>query len=278
MLIIDAHVHIYSCFDLKVFFNAASKNFHHVAESYPSKDRPMSILILTDWSGENWFNHLVNLNNHGPQRSKASIKSWSVQQTSDPCAIYIEHTEKRKICIIAGRKIITAENLEVLAIASHHPFKDGLTLRNTIDDIKTHGAIPVIPWAVGKWLGNRGKLLTDLINDTQKADFFLCDNGNRPIFWPRPSHFSLAENNNIRIMAGSDPLHFPSASKRPGSFGFMLNGSLCSDKPSVDLKRLISDPSVQFKCYGDLESPLNFFRSQITMQLFKKKWRNELTG
>ena len=137
-------------------------------------------------------------------------------------------------------------------------------------------AIPVIPWAVGKWLGVRGKALDALMEDTERDNFYLCDNGNRPGFWGWPRHFQKAESLNIPILSGSDPLHFSSEVTRTGCFGFGIDGTLNDRTPSIDLYSYLRNFNVTPVRYGKLERPLRFIKNQILMQVFKRKWRKEL--
>jgi hypothetical protein len=46
MILVDAHVHIYGCFDLEKFFNAANFNFKSVAERLGHGNEFSGILLL----------------------------------------------------------------------------------------------------------------------------------------------------------------------------------------------------------------------------------------
>lgn len=275
MILVDAHVHIYDCFDLQTFFDSALENFQKETVRNGHAADFTALLMLTDWSGKNWFQHLAGyVGNESGIQSK-SIGNWTFRHTNESCSLYARRHQGQGLFIIAGRKIITEENLEVLALATDSDFEDGASLEETIQTIKENGAIPVIPWAVGKWMGQRGKILGNLLEVTREPKFFLCDNGNRPIFWPRPYHFKLAETRGIRFLSGSDPLHFASEVRRAGSFGFIVQRSINDEEPANDLKRILLDRTTKFQLYGQLERPYRFLRNQLAMQVLKRKWIQE---
>jgi hypothetical protein len=272
-VMIDAHVHIYSCFNLQIFFDSALNNFRSEAAKNGHSDNFIAFLILTDWAAENWFKYLASYADGENYTKSKIIRNWTLHNTNENCSLYARHHKDGGFYVIAGRKIITKENLEVLALISESRFKNGLTLDKTILSIKESGGIPVIPWAAGKWLGRRGKILKEILEVTNKPEYFLCDNGNRPIFWPRPYHFKLAESRGIRVLSGSDPLHFTSEVNRPGSSGFIAQGSITSGEPAKDLRNILLDRKTKFKLYGNLEHPYRFFRNQLAMQILQKKWK-----
>ena len=272
MIFVDAHVHIYNCFDLKVFFNAALNNFKKEAAKQGKENNYASVLILTDWSGQNWFKRLgVYANQNGGKENK-KLGNLTFSMTSECCSIIVRRDDGESLFLISGRKIITSENLEVLALATDTEFENGLPLNKTIQVIRDSCSIPVIPWAVGKWMGRRGKILSRLLESAGESEFFLCDNGNRPIFWPRPSHFGAGEKKGIRVISGSDPLHFASEVHRVGSFGFSIQETINHEQPAKHLQDILMDQSTTFKLFGNLENPYRFIKNQLAMQVLKRKW------
>jgi hypothetical protein len=271
MILVDAHVHIYDRFDLDQFFTCAFRNFSKGAAEL-GLEQYTPVIFLADWSNVNWFNRLKDRAGVGAD----TTSSYSIQETEDKHALRVELQNHKALYLLAGRKIITAENLEVLALCSSNDFSDGLPLPETICAIGEADAIPVIPWAVGKWLGVRGKALDALMEGTQKAEFYLCDNGNRPGFWGWPRHFRIAETLNIPILSGSDPLHFSSEVTRTGCFGFGIDTTLNDKTPCRDLYAYLKNFDITPVRYGKLERTLRFVKNQFLMQVFKKKWRKEL--
>ena len=272
MILIDTHVHIYSCFNLADFFNSVSLNFQKAASDIGGTEDYTAILILTDWAGKSWFEKLSDFEKH----FKNGIGDWKCIPTEESSSLYFQNNARHGFHLIAGRKIITSENLEVLALATDNPdFPDNLPLIETVQYIQSRNSIAVVPWAVGKWLGKRGKVLDELIDKLDAESYFLCDNRNRPFFWPKPKHFKIFEGKGGKLLAGSDPLHFSSESVRAGSFGCWTEGKIDSDHPTSSLKTILNDPATDIKLYGKLENLYGFFKNQLTIQIFKKKWKKE---
>jgi hypothetical protein len=190
-----------------------------------------------------------------------------VENSTHPGGLFPDRSFKQSgnLFIIAGRQIKTAEGLEILALGTANRFGEGESIETLIRQISQSDALPVIPWGVGKWFGSRGDLVKKFIDQVEISPFFLGDNGNRPVFWPRPKIFQQAETKGIYILPGSDPLPFPSEIDRIGRFGFKMDGSIDPDYPSRDIKNLLLSPDIRPEGYGSLESPLRFFWNQLKM-------------
>lgn len=275
MILIDTHVHIYGCFDLKYFFDSTLINFQNAANNLGVGQDYSAILVLTDWEGKNWFQKLADYASQ-PSVIEGGIGDWESHSTQERSSLFFKNKAGNGFHVIAGRKIITSENLEALALATDDSdYPNGLSLLETVEYIQSKNSIPVIPWAVGKWLGKRGKVLDELIAKLDAKTYFLCDNGNRPFFWTKPNHFSVFEAKGGKLLSGSDPLHFPSEAGRAGSFGCRVEGAVDLSHPATGFKAILNDQSSEIKLYGKLESPYRFFKNQLSMQILKKKWQKE---
>ena len=226
MIFVDAHVHIYDCFHLPIFFESAFANFQSEAARMGQVDDFTAILLLTETSKDNWFERLASYASNKTTAETKTIPDWTFHHTDGNCSLCARGSEDQSLFLIAGRQIVTAEKLEVLALATDKKFKDGAPIGQVIQSIRDMGAIPVIPYGFGKWIGRRGKILRDLLKKTEITKLFLGDNGERPKFLPRSSHFKQAEKRGIRVLPGTDPLPFPSECRRAGSFGFSFLGSI----------------------------------------------------
>lgn len=278
MLLIDAHVHVYRCFDLDLFIRSAVANFQKAARGLGAAADHAGAIVLTDWFKQDWFHDFQRCAGDLDLRRRLGLSAWRFEQTQEPDSLVVHGQGGELLLLLAGKKIISAENLEVLALGTTHRFQDGLSLAATLETIaRAPGSpIPVVPWAVGKWLGPRGRVLAEVLQSAP-APFYLCDNGNRPEFWGRPRHFDLAAQMGIPLLAGSDPLHFPSEANRAGRFGFVLPGKFTDGHPSRELKEALTKAAAgAISLYGPLESAWRFLRNQAAMQVFKKKWKKEL--
>jgi hypothetical protein len=271
MILIDSHVHIHDCFDLHVFLDSALANFINQATRYNEEKNFITVLLLTESERENRFQYLVNCARKGYVIGADTPSQWIFYLTDENCSLQAKHNGNYNLFVVAGRQIITEEKLEVLALATDNHFKDGKPIKQVIQSIHDQGAVPVIPYGFGKWFGRRGLILRDLIEKTKNPRFFLGDNGGRPNFFPRPSHFKQAEKQGIRILPGSDPLPFTSECRRAGSFGFSVNGLISSKHPAEELKHILLDPNKTLQRYGRLEKAPRFIINQLAMQFIKQR-------
>jgi hypothetical protein len=258
-VLVDGHVHIYDCFDLPGLFDAAYRNFSHAAQSSGAAAQFTGILMLTESKSDDWYQKQnIDTRRAGP---------WNIHPVDGNCALQAVRDSGEQLLIVAGRQIVTAEGLELLALATDRQFDDGLSLVKALQAVRAHDAIPVIPWAVGKWLGRRGRVLAKVIEDESDNGLFLGDNGGRPSFWKYSSHFMQARQAGLRILPGSDPLPFVAEASRVGSFGFSIGGEVSADQPVADLKKLLRDSSIEVHAYGNLEGTMRFVSNQIRLRL-----------
>jgi hypothetical protein len=270
MLLIDAHVHIYDCFDIDKFFDSAYANFKSVAERFNHSNDFTGVLLLAETSKENWFKHFADFADGIDLPEGKNPGNWTFRRTNENNSLIVESGASRILILVAGRQIVTGEGLEVLALFSTASFKDGNSIKNLIENIKDKDGIPVIPWGFDKWTGRRGYILIRMLEGATNSDFYLGDNGNRPFFLPMPSQFKLAQKRNILNLPGSDPLPFASEVSRAGCFGSFMQNDFSEAKPAEYLKNTLRNPDRAFRNYGKLERSYRFFRNQIASQIRKR--------
>ena len=269
-VIIDAHVHIHDCFQLSFFLDSALHNFREAA-SRQHKKAFKSVLLLSEAAGANWFRQLSELVGD----ANNFIGSWRFWGTSEACSLRARRSENEELIIVAGRQIVTSENLEVLALGTDQEFIDGQPIADVIKLVRSSGALVVLPWGFGKWTGKRGAIIRRLIAQFDKYEIFLGDNSGRLRNWPVPSQFKLATRKGIRILPGSDPLPFATESWRPGSYGVILDASIDENTPFNDVKQAIHH-DCGMRPYGRRENHLRFIRNQMGMQLLKRRSKTVL--
>ena len=152
MILADAHVHIYDCFDLEKFLDAAYSNFQSIADRLSHGDKFTPLLLLTETAKDCWFDRLCKFADGKNTYRDRVIKKWEFHHTGESVSLSARSGHKSLI-IIAGRQIETAEGLEVLALSTTDNFGSGVPIIDLIKEVKEHDAIPVIPWGFGKWLG-----------------------------------------------------------------------------------------------------------------------------
>ena len=155
LCIIDAHVHIYSCFDLAALLESAYHNFDAEARRQSRGNYFTGILLLTETPKDNSFQQLCSRADKSEPLGDQYSSLWHFYHTDEDCSLLAENNHGHQLILIAGRQIITQEKLEVLALITRSRFPDGAPIRTLITAINERGAIPVLPWGVGKWLGKK---------------------------------------------------------------------------------------------------------------------------
>jgi hypothetical protein len=271
MIYIDAHVHLHDCFHLIPFFDHIEKNIQSRLKYPLESGRISGCLFLTEPSNANYFERIRNNGLALTRRGLNEPAGWRVLDTSESVSMLISNELGFRILLIAGQQLQTAEGLEVLAIAPTYRLTEGGPLGQIISEVIEAGALAIIPWGFGKWMGRRGKVLQGILERATPPEFFLGDNSGRPKFMPEPYLFRLAKQNSVRILPGSDPLPFPDEVSRAGSFGLLFKGEINRQKPAGDLKVKLTNPEHEFETFGQLETAARFFKHQVLMQLVKRK-------
>lgn len=262
---VDTHVHFHKCFEESIFFDLVFDKLKNSFSSAPSG----SVLFFAESKNENFFNTICK---------KKFIRStlhenlnYSIEHDEGKNFFIVNWNEcNLKIIVISGFQIVTKEKLEVLALGTAARIVDGLPIEETISNVNVLGGIPVIPWGFGKWYGKRGIKIKELI-EKNRTSFFLGDNGGRSNILPTPSQFKLAEANCIKILPGSDPLPFSSEVERPLSYGFLINTDLEVKDPWLFINKIMLNQNFTFEKFGKLTSPLNFIKTQLLMQIKKRR-------
>ncbi|MGB6222648.1 hypothetical protein [Haloferula sp.] len=164
-----------------------------------------------------------------------------------------------RLLVIAGRQVVTAERVEVLALATASEFEDGRPLSETIESVKAAGGIAVLPWGVGKWFGERGRLVEQAVRE---HGVMVGDNAGRPLGWPKPSLFS-----EFPVIPGSDPLKAEGEERMVGSYGFVLEADFDPKRPAESIRRSLRALESCPTTFGGRVGPTRFFFRQLRHSL-----------
>jgi hypothetical protein len=258
-LLMDGHVHYHACFDLEVFLGAAARNFE-AARRAMGRPEAVGCLMLTENSWNHWFQAL----SEGLLTRLTS--EWDAESTGESCSLLARKGDGTTLVVVAGRQVVAADRLEVLALATTQEFPDGLPFRATLEAVLDSGAIAVLPWGFGKWTGARGRLVADLLSSPDADLFYLGDNGGRPEHTPSPGLFGVALKRGVPILPGSDPLPLRAEVHKPGRYGFVLEGPFDPERPAASIRSLLSNRT-QPQRFGHLESPGTFVLRQAQLRL-----------
>lgn len=269
MILFDSHVHIYDCFNLDTFFEKAFCNFRKAAGNIDENSGHLTcFLLLTEAKGYDYFAQLRAL-------AGGKTTPWKIFETAENNSLLVTHDRhsSMSVFVVAGRQLVTAERLELLALFVMNELQDGMEFEQAIVEVSRNGGIAVCPWGAGKWLGKRGNRLSQCFLQEDAESFFVGDSGGRPHFLPAPSIFKSAKKKNSHILSGTDPLPLFGEESRVGSFGGSLIGDYALDmqRPAFSLKEILLQPESEIGQFGRLQGLLAFIKNQLNLRLAIKR-------
>lgn len=265
LLAIDCHVHVHDWAQFVTQLDAALRAFTAAVASLRTGSAFHGILVLTEPAGRNTFAKLVSqLDGEG---ACAFNPGWTLTALPDSLALKASHIDGGHLFLISGQQIVTSENLEVLAIHAAGTIPDRLNMAGTIRTVEQLAGFPLIPWGVGKWLGKRGKVVSQAIIQAAGLGLGLADNSGRPACWQSVRQFTQARSGRIPILRGSDPLPLPGQAERTGSFGCLITCPFDPQQPGVSLVKALQNRTTTFVNFGELETFSAFCRNQIALRL-----------
>ena len=264
LLAIDCHVHVHDWAGFVAILDTALHSFTTAVTRHRKGSAFHGILVLTEPARRDTFAKLTGQ----LQGQTACIfnPGWTITATADPLAFKASHVDGGHLFLISGQQIVTSENLEVLAIHAAATIPDRLNLAGTLRAVEQAGAFPIIPWGVGKWLGKRGKVVSQAITEATGQGLALADNSGRPVCWSKIPQFAQARSGRIAIFRGSDPLPLPGQAERVGSFGSLIGCPFDPQHPGLSLVKALKDGAEPIN-FGELENFAAFCRNQIALRL-----------
>ncbi len=267
-ILIDGHIHIHPTVDLNRLLDATWENFTtNQQRLFPSSVNCFFVLLLAEGKENNVFSSLYK---KAHMDSKENPEAWNFIATEEANSIVAVQNEK-KILLIAGRQLISSEKLELLSLFCPEIFPDNKYSLDELAKLSTNaGGIPLLAWGVGKWLGQRGRVIQKFLKNPPVPVFFVGDNGNRPRFWPYPKLLAQAEQQGVLSLAGSDPLPIVNHELRAGSYGSGLEDDLLStNHPAAELYQILSSKRKLIP-FGRGAGCIQFFRDQVQVNLQKR--------
>ncbi|MGZ8272794.1 MAG: hypothetical protein ACXWUM_02685 [Burkholderiaceae bacterium] len=250
---IDGHVHLREARQDTAALRQAAANF---ARTCPLPDR-IGVLMLAESAGEDAYERLAEA--AGADREDG----LRIVRTDEAESLWV-HVDDWRILVVAGRQVVTAERLEVLALATSRRFEDGTALNALLPQIAQVAAVPVVPWGCGKWLGARRAHVHSALLGNGSTPLLLGDNAGRPAVW---HDALLSGSRSMRVLRGSDPLPLPGHWRRIGRFGCIVDLELSPRKPAASVRDALRDPSVPLVPFGELQRPAAFLIDQARLRL-----------
>lgn len=253
-LCVDTHAHVYRAFDQNIFLNAAASNARRLGHG-------LGVVMLTECKKDFVFRSW---------RDTGRINDWSFESNCEDFTLLAHRDGELALVVIAGRQVITAERLEVLALGVDAEFKDGQPIGETVAQVRGRGALPVVPYGVGKWTGERGRIISRLIESHADHGLVMGDNGGRPTIGPRPPHFDQAAAHRITILPGTDPLPLRSCQRQACRFGIRLEGSFSPGTLGRDIKERLAKLGPVPPRFGDHVSLIRALYQQVALRIDRK--------
>lgn len=262
LVLVDSHVHVYPQFDAARLLFSAHENFARQMRANAAPQAPwQGVLMLSETHACNWFERVRE---HG----ESEIHGWRMQSTGDDISLLATGPAQQRLHIVAGRQINSREGVEILTLASTVRIADGAPIESVVKQGLAAGALVVLPWGAGKWLGHRGRLVARTLQESARRGerVFAGDNGGRPSVWPRPTVFTESEARGCPVLPGTDPLPIVGCEARVGTYGFAMKGPLQELQTGLQLRQqLLAAKTLQ--PFGRGESLPGFVRSQLKLRL-----------
>jgi SAM-dependent methyltransferase len=255
--LIDAHVHCHRGIEPAEALGHAARNLAAAARA-GGLTPAAGWLLFTETADAHVFTAL--------RRNPRELVGWTLEATEEEVSLLARGSFDFPLVLVAGRQIVTAEGLEVLALAAAGPFADGQELAATVAAVGEAGGLAVLPWGFGKWWGRRGKVLTRFLEQAQPGTVFLGDNGGRPQLGPIPRPFTRAAGRGIFTLPGSDPLPLPAERDAVGRYGFVLEGAVDPARPAAGLLWLLRGLRHQPAAFGRRQRLAPFLVRQIALR------------
>jgi hypothetical protein len=262
--LIDSHVHLHESFNIVELLEHASKQREAAARHLGLSAAVPGILMLTESEGVAGFARLAS-------QAGGRVGRWNVQRTGDDEALRFQADSVGSLVMVAGRQVVTAECLEVLALGTLATFADGQPIRSVIEQVQAASALAVLPWGFGKWTGQRRKVVESLLHAPDASRLFLGDNGGRLNMGPEPALFAVARRQGMPILPGSDPLPFADQVRRVLGYGFVLDVDVAGDRPVTAIKHRLQASRGQPPVFGRRTAVADFIRCQLAMQWRKRR-------
>lgn len=259
-VILDSHVHYYNSWNISLdqLFSTIHYNLStNIHRQVDNKILTAVCLLDTDKCVNPIAELLYQL--HLNQTS-----TWKlIPLEKEPFAFWASNEDKM-LLIITGTQYVTREGLEVLKIGQSQPLNHGNSILHMLE-INDQSSLTILPWAVGKWLGKRGDLVSHLLENVGQYNFLLGDNGGRPKIWNNIKQFKYASKIEMPIIAGSDPLPVKNQYLKAGSYGNFLKLELDYRKPWESIIYAIHHQKIE--TFGKLSSLSSFISNQLKLRL-----------
>jgi len=169
----------------------------------------------------------------------------AIAPTAEEHALVLLRQADPVLYLVAGRQIVTAERIEVLALTVDADIPDGEQAHAVVTAVQAERGIPVVAWAPGKWFFGRGRVVRELMEVGEPGRLLIGDSALRPTVWPEPFLMRRARARGLTVIAGSDPLPFCGEEPNMGTYASVFEAPFMPAAPVKSVREaLASAPSV----------------------------------
>jgi hypothetical protein len=259
---VDGHVHFHRPDRVAATLDAAARNFRAAGKRAQGF---LGALLLTQAAREEVFESLAGT---------SSIDGWRLEPAAGEAESLIARKYSSAIAVVCGRQVRAADGLEVLGLGTRAVFPDGLPFADAIETVRGSGALTVIPWGFGKWLGRRGKAVEDAFSSRTRRELFVGDNGSRLDLLGRPSLVRTLEARGFHVLPGTDPFPFAAGERRVGGFGMYAEFVPDIATPWRQLRAWLEDRAASPEPYGRATGAARFAYNQFGIQVYNRFFRD----
>lgn len=269
-LCFDGHVHLYPAHSLDTALDRLIGNLGRMAAASAPADAPSCrIALLAEGRGWRFFPNL----SEGRLRPQAS--SLVARRSPEDGALEFVLGGDILLYMLAGRQIVTAERIEILALAADiREDLDGMPAPATAAAIRAAGGIPVVSWAPGKWFFGRGTVVRNLVDRSRPGEMLVGDTSLRPPAWPEPALMQRARNRGFAIIAGSDPLPFAGEEEIMGTYGFVCRAAFDASRPVTSVRNLLTAQPAMHRLAGRRSGAADVLRRLLKNRAARKSMSN----
>ena len=238
MIVADTHVHLYPCYDTELALRRLLSSLGEAAV-----EGAVAAAFLTESQGHHVFRDI--------QEERLQLGELRAESTPEKDAMVVVDRGKPMLYLFAGRQIVTAERLEILALGmAGEDVPDGGSATDVVKIVLDSGAVPAISWAPGKWVGRRGRAVRDLIETFGPAGLLVGDTSLRPTVCREPRLMRWARSKGLKVVAGSDPLPYPGEEAYMGVYRSILFAPFDPGKPVTSVRAALFSPNVRAEKSG----------------------------
>jgi len=227
-VVADTHLHLYACYNPGRAITCLAGNLNELAGRDAAR-----LGFLAERHDCSFFASLVG----GEMKTEPSTPQ--IRSNTGGESLVVEEENGGGLYLFPGRQVVTAERIELLALATSADLPDGMSAVEAIEKTLGEGGVPVLAWAPGKWFFGRGRVVGKLLERFDPAALLIGDSSLRPTIWPEPRLMRRARHLGFRVVAGSDPLPFPGEEVMMGSYATALGGEFDPSRPLASARQLL---------------------------------------